>query len=65
MAFYGNQSVSKDKTGLTAKSQENQNKLSSASTLLRADAQEMSFIATAATIAIKAVGEAQAQLARK
>ena len=65
VAFYGNQSVSKDKTGLTAKSQENQNKLSSASTLLQAYAQEMSFIAAAATNAIKAVGEAQAQLARK
>ncbi|MHA6317628.1 hypothetical protein ACXYN8_08210 [Altererythrobacter sp. CAU 1778] len=42
-----------------------QSQLSSASTLLQAYAQEMSFIATAATNAIKAVGEAQAQLARK
>lgn len=65
VSFYGNQEVSKDKTGLTADSQENQNKLSSASTLLQAYGQEMSFISSAATNAIKSVGEAQTNLARK
>jgi hypothetical protein len=65
VAAFANQSVTKDKTGLSAKSQENQNRLSSATTLLQAFSQEMSFISNAATTAIKAVGEAQATIARK
>jgi hypothetical protein len=63
---YANMEVKKDsKGGLTEDSQENQNKLSSASTLLQAYGQEMSFISNAATNVLKSMGEAQATLARK
>lgn len=57
--------VKKDKTGLTGESQQNQNKLSSESTLLQAYAQELSMISNAATNVIKTVGEAQTAIARK
>lgn len=65
VAAFANQSVTKDRTGLSARSQENQNRLSSATTLLQAFSQEMSFISNAATNAIKSIGEAQATIARK
>jgi hypothetical protein len=65
VARFANNRVSQNENGtLTEASQQNQNQLSSATTLLQAYAQEMSFIATAASTAIKAVGEAQATLAR-
>jgi hypothetical protein len=57
--------VTKDKTGLSAASQQNQNKLSSETTLLQAYTQEMTFISNAATNSIKTIGESLTTNARK